>query len=133
MPAKDVYHDRVVNALIKDGWTITDDPLRLTFGGQNFYVDLGAEHPIGAKKGGRKIAVEIKSFVSDSPMRDLELALGQYHVIHIDIVDDKVWIQYDGTSPGIASELTEAGIPRAAIVLAFHPPEVRQHTGYALA
>jgi hypothetical protein len=54
-------------------------------------------------------------------------------VIHIDIVDDKVWIQYDGTSPGIASELTEAGIPREAIVLAFHPPEVRQHTGYALA
>src|SRR5262245_43954756 len=41
-------------------------------------------------------------------------------VIHIDIVDGKVWIQYDGTSPGIASELTEAGIPRAAIVLGFH-------------
>ena len=80
MPAKDVYHDSVVNALIKDGWTITDDPLRLTFGGQNFYVDLGAEQPIAAKKGGRKIAVEIKSFLSDSPMRDLELALGQYQL-----------------------------------------------------
>jgi len=28
MPALDLYHDTVKNALIKDGWTITDDPLR---------------------------------------------------------------------------------------------------------
>ena len=27
MPAKDIYHDTVKNALIKDGWTITHDPL----------------------------------------------------------------------------------------------------------
>ncbi len=26
MPAKDIYHNEVKNALIKDGWTITDDP-----------------------------------------------------------------------------------------------------------
>jgi hypothetical protein len=26
MPAKDVYHDAVRNALVKDGWTITADP-----------------------------------------------------------------------------------------------------------
>ncbi|MFN9868505.1 MAG: element excision factor XisH family protein, partial [Pseudanabaena sp.] len=30
MPAKDIYHDNVCNALIKDGWTITDDPLVLS-------------------------------------------------------------------------------------------------------
>ncbi len=29
MPAKDIYHDVVKQALIKDGWTITDDLLRL--------------------------------------------------------------------------------------------------------
>ena len=29
MPAKDIHHDTVKNALIKDGWTITHDPLRL--------------------------------------------------------------------------------------------------------
>ena len=26
MPAKDIYHDAVKNALIKDGWTILADP-----------------------------------------------------------------------------------------------------------
>ncbi|MEB3282115.1 MAG: element excision factor XisH family protein [Lyngbya sp.] len=32
MPAKDFYHDTVKNALIKDGWRITNDPLRLKWG-----------------------------------------------------------------------------------------------------
>ncbi len=53
--------------------------------------------------------------------------------IHIDIIGDKVWIQHDGTSPGVAEELVEAGIPREAIVLAFHPAHLRQHTGFAVA
>ena len=52
-------------------------------------------------------------------------------IIHIDIIGDKVWIQYDGTSPGIALELVDAGIPREAIVLGFHPARVRHHTGFA--
>ena len=54
-------------------------------------------------------------------------------VIHIDIIGDKVWIQHDGTSVGIAEELVEAGIPRNHIVLAFHPAHLRQHTGFATA
>ncbi len=53
-------------------------------------------------------------------------------VLHIDIRDEKVWIQHDGTEGGIASELVEAGIPRDRIVLAFKPPEIRPHTGYAV-
>lgn len=53
-------------------------------------------------------------------------------ILHIDIIDDKIWIQYDGTSPGIADELMEAGIPRKAIVLGFRPPHVRQYSGFAL-
>src|SRR3989442_6986933 len=52
-------------------------------------------------------------------------------VIHIDIIGDKVWIQYDGTNRPVAEELVAAGIPREAIVLAFHPPFVRPHTGFA--
>lgn len=43
MPAKDLFHDCVRHALIHDGWTITHDPLRLTWGGKDLYVDLGAE------------------------------------------------------------------------------------------
>ncbi|RKZ75628.1 MAG: hypothetical protein DRQ57_06725 [Gammaproteobacteria bacterium] len=41
MPAKDTYHNIVKNALIKDGWKITDDPLVLQFGETNLYADLG--------------------------------------------------------------------------------------------
>jgi XisI protein len=52
-------------------------------------------------------------------------------VIHIDIIGDKIWIQYDGTNRPVAEELVAAGIPREAIVLAFHPPFVRPHTGFA--
>jgi hypothetical protein len=54
-------------------------------------------------------------------------------LIHVDIVNDKVWIQRDGTEHGIADELVAAGIPKDRIVLGFHPPEVRQHTEYAVA
>jgi len=78
MPAKDIYHDTVRNALLKDGWTITDDPLRLVYGRQDVFVDLGAEKLIAAEKGSRKIAVEIKSFSGRSEVADLEKALGQY-------------------------------------------------------
>src|SRR5437879_4685182 len=53
-------------------------------------------------------------------------------VIHIDIIDGKVWIQYDGTTCPVAEELMSAGIPREDIVLAFHPVEVRPHTGFAV-
>jgi hypothetical protein len=80
MPAKDLYHTQVVNALVKDGWSITHDPLRLSFGGKDMYVDLGAEQLVAAEKGTTKIAVEIKSFVGDSELDDLEKALGQYTV-----------------------------------------------------
>lgn len=54
-------------------------------------------------------------------------------LIHVDIIDNFVWIQQDGTEDGIATELEEAGIPKSSIVLGFHEPEVRQYTGYAVA
>jgi hypothetical protein len=58
-----------------------DDPLKLEYGDRNLYVDLGAESStVGAEKPGRKIAVEIQSFLGLSPLRDLEEAVGQYQV-----------------------------------------------------
>ncbi len=53
-------------------------------------------------------------------------------VLHIDVIGDKIWIQHDGTSPGVALDLLESGIPRESIVLAFHPRSVRHHTGFAV-
>ena len=76
--AKDIYHSTVRTALEKDCWTITDDPLTLAIGERSVYVDLGAEKLLTAEKEERKIAVEIKSFLSRSPVKDLEVALGQY-------------------------------------------------------
>ncbi len=54
-------------------------------------------------------------------------------LIHIEIVSNKIWIQRDGTEYGITRELETAGIPKSDIVLGFQAPEVRQHTGYAVA
>jgi hypothetical protein len=76
MPARDKYHEPCKAALIKDGWIVTDDPLHLEYGTKDMYVDLGAQEVIAAEKSGRKIAVEIKSFLGRSEMADLQLALG---------------------------------------------------------
>jgi hypothetical protein len=78
MPARDLYHDAVKAALLKDGWTITHDPFTLTFGRRRVFVDLGAERMFAAERGKEKIAVEVKSFVGPSELRDIEQALGQF-------------------------------------------------------
>jgi hypothetical protein len=51
----------------------------------------------------------------------------------VDIINGKFWIQRDGTEYGIARELVDAGVPKEQIVLAFRAPEIRKHTGYAVA
>ena len=78
MPQRDLYHQQVKQALVNDGWTITDDPYRLSFGGERGYIDLGAA--VAAVLGSRTIAVEVKSFVGSSTVADLEQAVGQYLV-----------------------------------------------------
>lgn len=54
-------------------------------------------------------------------------------IVHIDIIDGKVWIQRDGTEHGIANDLVRAGIPKDHIVLGFREPEIRQHSEFAVA
>jgi len=53
-------------------------------------------------------------------------------VIHINIIGDKIWIQYDGTSYPVAEELEAMGIAKQAIVLGFLPPDERVYTEYAV-
>jgi hypothetical protein len=76
--AKDLFHDIVRRALEKEGWTITDDPLFISFGGVDMYIDLGAEQIIGAERNGEKIAIEVKSFVGPSETTEFNAALGQF-------------------------------------------------------
>jgi hypothetical protein len=78
MPAYDIFHSAVKTALIKDGWIITDDPLSLSVGDVDFYIDLGAEKLLAAERNGDCIAVEIKSFLSNSLVSEFHTALGQF-------------------------------------------------------
>lgn len=83
MSRRDTYHDAARKALENDGWTITHDPLKLSRGVKDLYVDLGAERFFAAEKGTRKIAVEVKSFIGRSDVRDIEDALGQFLLYEI--------------------------------------------------
>ena len=76
--AKDLFHNEVRIALEKDGWQITHDPYRLRYGVADIYIDLAAEEAIAAEKQGRKIAVEIKSFIGSSAISEFHKALGQF-------------------------------------------------------
>lgn len=60
---------------------------------------------------------------------------GRIHgtTIHIRLRNGKVWIEEDWTEEGIATELLNAGVPQEDIVLAFHEPEMRQYTEFAIA
>ena len=78
MPARDKFHNSVKAGLECEGWTITADPLYLEFGGVDLYVDLAADKVLAAEKEGRKIAVEIKSFIAPSLVSEFHTALGQF-------------------------------------------------------
>lgn len=53
-------------------------------------------------------------------------------VVHLEIINDKIWIHRDGLEDGITDDLLRASIPKHEIVLAFHPPEVRKFTEFAV-
>ena len=84
--AKDVIHDAVKQALTNDGWKITSEQYSIRYKTLKLAVDLAAERTIAAERPGRKIAVEIKSFLSPSPVQDLKLAFGQY-VLYLGVLE----------------------------------------------
>ena len=53
-------------------------------------------------------------------------------VLQIDIKNDKIWIQHDGTEIGVANDLVEWGVPKEDIVLAYYAPYRRKYTGFAV-
>lgn len=85
-------------------------------------------------------AIECKSVFDSKNDSYLLISLGwdgvkRIHgcLVHLDIIDGKIWVQRDDTEDGVTYELVSAGIPKEKIVLGFHPQNVRQHTGYAIA
>jgi XisH protein len=89
MSRKDQFHDAVKRALEKDGWVITHDPFTIQISeAVKLKIDLGAESTIGAQRGQEKIAIEIKSFITDSDISEFHGALGQY-LNYIQALEDK--------------------------------------------
>ena len=77
--ARDLFHNQVKTALVKEGWEITHDPYSIKISEAiKVQIDLGAESTIAAQRDQEKIAVEIKSFITDSDISEFHGALGQY-------------------------------------------------------
>lgn len=53
--------------------------------------------------------------------------------VYVHLHDGKIWIEEDWTEDGIATDLLQAGVPKEDIVLAFHPPDMREFTEFAVA
>ena len=53
-------------------------------------------------------------------------------LVHLQIIENKIWIQRDGIEEGIATDLLAAGIPKNQIVLAFQPEHIRPYTEFAV-
>ncbi|MEM8637661.1 MAG: XisI protein [Cyanobacteria bacterium P01_G01_bin.54] len=53
-------------------------------------------------------------------------------LLHVDIKNGKIWVQHDGGEEAIADRLVELGVPKQDIVVAYHPPSLRQYTAFAV-
>jgi hypothetical protein len=53
--------------------------------------------------------------------------------IHVDIKDEKIWIQQNMTETDLAYELVSRGVANEDIILGLHPPYKRPYTGYGVA
>jgi hypothetical protein len=104
------YHNQVKNALIQDGWVILTEDYTLEYDGDRVYVDIAAEQPVSAAKGGRMILVEVKSFLGQSFIRDLELAVGQY-ILYRDVLTETQ--QYVDLYLGIPSDAYWTGFQKS--------------------
>ena len=74
MPAQDKYHNAVVHALEKDGWTIENEQYLLVVEYRTLWIDL----LVSRSDDERAILVEVKSFLSSSQIEDMANAIGKY-------------------------------------------------------
>lgn len=132
MSAKDVYHNAVRSALIKEGWTITHDPLTVEFEDVTLFVDLGAEQVIAAERGAEKIAVEIKSFIRESMVSEFHTAAGQfinYRLALSELEPDRVLylaVPNDAYESFFSKRFTQRSIEYNKIKLIVFNPETQE-------
>ena len=73
---------------MRDGWTITHDPLSIIFGGTALATDLGAEKSSETTNqtiAVELIAVEVKDFDNNGAMSEFEKALGQFRCLSFNL------------------------------------------------
>lgn len=128
MSAKDIFHEAVKQALEKEQWVITDDPLRFKYGNVNFQIDLGAERLLAAHRAGEKITVEIKSFLNPSAITDFYSALGQFlsYRLAIEAIEPDrtlyLAIPLDAYQTFFQFEFTQTAVQRYQILLIVYDP-----------
>ena len=145
MPRRDAIHGLVKQALVKDGWQVTDDPYVISYGERFLFVDLAATENerlnglqgqfIGATKENQTIAVEIKEFRGQSAVASLEQAIGQYvlYRLLLDQVDPERLLylavsdlDYDQILSEPIGELVISKLPLNLIVVNRKTVEVQQ-------
>ncbi|MFN8441445.1 MAG: element excision factor XisH family protein [Caldilineaceae bacterium] len=85
--AKDIIHDAVRNALVKDGWRIIREHFKIEYEEIEIFADLIVDRsPIIAVKDSNKLIIEIKSFAGRSFVRELQQAIGQYE-LYVDMIE----------------------------------------------
>jgi hypothetical protein len=55
-----------------------------------------------------------------------------FTILHLDIKNDKIWLQENSTDYDIIGDLEAKGVPKSDIVLGIHPKNVRPLTEYAV-
>ncbi|MBD2004513.1 MULTISPECIES: XisH family protein [Cyanophyceae] len=144
MPQRDAIHNIIRQALIKEGWEITDDPYVISYGERFLFIDLAAKLDavsgivgrfIGARRGSSRIAVEIKEFRGNSAIADLEQAIGQYVLYRLLLEqvdpDRELYLAIaDTTFDGIFSEpigeLVKRELPMKLLIVNIAVQEVKQ-------
>jgi XisH protein len=128
MSAKDIFHEAVKQALQKEQWVITDDPLKFKYGNVNFQVDLGAERLVAAERAGEKIAVEIKSFLNPSAITDFYAALGQFLSYRLGLEETEperllyLAVPVDAYRTFFQLEFTQTAIKKYQVLLVVYDP-----------
>jgi hypothetical protein len=90
------------------------------------YANLDAENRLIADKENHRYQIvtigwdEDGKFVHDCPM-------------HIDIINNKIWVQRNMTEIDLGKELTDRGVPKSDIVVGFFSPKMREYGEYAIA
>jgi XisI protein len=98
------------------------------------------EYLVELRQGSENEGIEYKLIADETSHNYQIIALGWkgldrfYNLLfHIEIIENKIWIQEDKMEYSIAERLLEKGISKSQIVLAYYPEFHRQYTGYALA